>query len=110
MPTVRATTRYVLADRARRARGHAVRQRLVQLESTVTFPRDAVVTIEQVAFALGVSVSTVEKMDLPVITCGKAKLRRYRWGLVLDTLDERARDARPPLRVSGRRRRKAGAA
>ena len=59
------------------------------LADIITFPRDAVLEIEQVALALRVPVSRVAKMDLPTIYCGK-KIRRYLWGQILDTLAERA--------------------
>jgi hypothetical protein len=55
----------------------------------ITYPRDAVVTIEEVAAALRVSIRTVERMDLKTIYCGR-RTRRYLWGQVLDTLAERA--------------------
>lgn len=59
------------------------------LTTVVTFPRDAVLTIEQVALALQLAVSRVEKLDLPTAYCGK-RHRRYLWGQVLDTIAERA--------------------
>jgi hypothetical protein len=55
----------------------------------ITYPRDAVLTIEQVAAGLGVSVRTVERSDLPTVYLG-SKTRRYLWGQVLDVLRERA--------------------
>ena len=54
----------------------------------VVYSRDAVVTIEQVAAALRVSVPTVRKMNLKTIYIGNRP--RYIWGMVLDTLAERA--------------------
>jgi hypothetical protein len=48
-----------------------------------------VVTIEQVAAAIGVSVRQVERMDLPTVYCGR-RTRRYVWGQILDALTERA--------------------
>lgn len=60
-----------------------------ELARVVTYPRDAVLTIEQVAAALQLAVSRVEKMDLPTIYCGK-RHRRYLWGKVLECLAERA--------------------
>ena len=54
----------------------------------ITFPRDAVVTIEEVATALRVSVSTVRRMDLPTVYVGRQP--RYVWGKVLDNLAERS--------------------
>ena len=59
------------------------------MSEPITYPRDAVVTINQVAAAIGVSVRTVERMDLPTIYCGR-KTRRYLWGRILDTLAGRA--------------------
>jgi hypothetical protein len=59
------------------------------LEAPITYPRDAVVTIEEVAAALRVSIRTVERMDLPTVYCGR-RTRRYLWGKILDTLAERA--------------------
>jgi hypothetical protein len=55
----------------------------------ITYSRDAVVTIEQVAAAIGVSVRQVERMDLPTVYCGR-RTRRYVWGQILDALTERA--------------------
>ena len=55
----------------------------------VTYPRDAVVTVEQVAAALQVSVKTVQRMDLPMIPVSRRTVR-YLWGQVLDLLAERA--------------------
>jgi hypothetical protein len=55
----------------------------------IVYPRDAVVTIHEVAAALRVSVRTVERMDLPTVYCGR-KTRRYMWGQLLDVLAERA--------------------
>ena len=54
----------------------------------VTYPRDAVLDIDQLAAGLGVSRRTVEKMDLPSFTVGKR--RRWHWGTVLDVLAQRA--------------------
>jgi hypothetical protein len=55
----------------------------------ITYPRDVLLTIEEVAAALRVGVRTVERMDLPTVYCGR-RTRRYVWGQVLDTLTERA--------------------
>jgi hypothetical protein len=55
----------------------------------ITYSRDAVVTIEQVAAALQVSIRTVERMDLKTLYIG-TRTRRYIWGMVLDSLAERA--------------------
>jgi hypothetical protein len=61
--------------------------RAEQLEP-VTYPRDAVLTVSQVARGLGISVRSVERADLPTIYIGR--LRRYLWSRVLDTLSERS--------------------
>lgn len=53
------------------------------------YPRDAVLTVQEVAAALRVSVRMVERMDLPTLYPG-ARTRRYLWGQVLDVLKERA--------------------
>jgi hypothetical protein len=55
----------------------------------VVFSRDAVLCIEQVAAGLGVSVRSVERMDLPTIYVA-ARTKRFLWGQVLDLLAERA--------------------
>lgn len=55
----------------------------------ITFPRDSVLTVRDVAQALGVSVRTIERMDLPTIYLGK-RTRRFLWGQVLDALAGRA--------------------
>lgn len=59
--------------------------------TVITYPRDAVVTIQQVAAAMTLPVSTIERMDLPTIYCGGKRQRRYLWGKVLDVLGERAK-------------------
>jgi hypothetical protein len=48
----------------------------------VTYPRDAVVTSQQVADALHVGVRTVERMNLPFFKVGASM--RYLWGQLLD--------------------------
>lgn len=55
----------------------------------VTFPREAVLDINQLAAALGVSVRSAERLDLPTVYVGP-RLKRWVWGQVLDTLAERA--------------------
>jgi hypothetical protein len=55
----------------------------------VTYSRDAVLDVEQLAAGLGVSARTVERMDLPSFIVG-ARSRRWIWGMVLDVLAERA--------------------
>jgi hypothetical protein len=52
---------------------------------------DDILTIAQVAARLQVAVSTLEKMDLPVIYCGGRRTRRLVWGQVVESLRERAR-------------------
>lgn len=59
-----------------------------QLRPAVTYPRDAVLEIEHVAHACSVSVSTIERADLPCFYLGNR--RRYLWGQVLDELARRA--------------------
>jgi hypothetical protein len=55
----------------------------------VTYPREAVLDIEQLAAGLGVSVRTIERMDLPTVILG-ARTKRFIWGQILDVLAERA--------------------
>ena len=62
---------------------------LAPMPAPITYPRDAIVTVEQVAAALQVSVKTVQRMDLPTIYIGR-RTARYLWGAVLDILAERA--------------------
>jgi hypothetical protein len=62
---------------------------MATMSEPITYPRDAVVTIDEVAAALRVSVRTVERMDLPTVYCGR-KTRRYVWGQLLDAFVERA--------------------
>ena len=57
-------------------------------EERLTYSRDAVLSKEDVAAALGVSLRTVDKMDLPFTVIGYRTLR-IRWGRVLDILDAR---------------------
>lgn len=52
-------------------------------------PREAILTAEQVADWLQVSVSQVHRMNLPAIAVGKRRFR-YVAGQVLDALQERA--------------------
>ena len=54
----------------------------------IVYPRDAVVTIDEVAAALRVSIHTVRRMDLPTVYVGRQP--RYVWSQILDTLTERA--------------------
>lgn len=49
---------------------------------------DAVLTTAQVASALGVSVNTVRRSDLPACYIGK-RTKRYVWGRVLEALATR---------------------
>jgi hypothetical protein len=53
---------------------------------SVTYPRDAVLTIRQVAEALGVSTRTIERIDLPT----RKRTKRFIWGQVLDALAGKA--------------------
>lgn len=66
-----------------------MRKHRTEASDFITFPRDAVLTIEQVALGLGASVRTVERMDLPTVYLGK-RARRFIWGQVLDALAGRA--------------------
>lgn len=73
------------------------------MTNVITYPRDSIVDIKQVAAALQVSVGTVEKMDLPIVRIGARK--RFVWSMVLDELERRASsEATPPLRMQGRKR------
>jgi hypothetical protein len=54
----------------------------------VVYDRNAVLTIQQVARGLSISVRSVERADLPTVYIGR--LRRYVWGRVLDTITERS--------------------
>jgi hypothetical protein len=56
-----------------------------------TYARTAVVTIDEVAAALRVSVKSILRMDLPTVYVGRMK--RYVWGQILDELSERATKA-----------------
>ena len=59
------------------------------MTTPITYPREALLTIEEMAAVLRVSVRTVERMDLPTVYCGP-KNRRYLYGQVIDILRERA--------------------
>ena len=59
-----------------------------ELLEPVVYDRDAVLTIEQVARGLSISVRSVERADLPTFYVGR--LRRYLWGKVLDTIEGRS--------------------
>lgn len=52
------------------------------------YPREAVLTIQQVADALQLSCRTVERLDIPCAYLG-SRTRRYIWGSVLDFLKKR---------------------
>lgn len=54
----------------------------------IAYPRDAVLTLSQLAAALQVEERTVQGMDLPFFYAGKRQ--RWLWSQVLDTLAERA--------------------
>lgn len=60
----------------------------------ITYPRDAIVTVEQVAAALQVSVKTVQRMDLPMIPVGR-RAYRFLWSQVLDVLERNAAVRQP---------------
>ena len=55
----------------------------------VAYPREAVVNLDQLAAALGVSRQIAEKMDLPFFMAGARQ--RFVWGQVLDVLAQRAK-------------------
>lgn len=57
-------------------------------QNVTVYPRDAILTLEQVAYALNASPKTVERMDLPYFRAGK--MPRYLWGQVLDECARRA--------------------
>jgi len=59
------------------------------LRPIVTYPPEAVLDVDHVAAALGVSVSTVDRSDLPCFYLGAHK-RRYLWGAVLKHLDKKS--------------------
>jgi hypothetical protein len=61
-----------------------------KLAELVTFPREAVLTIEQLAAALQVGVGKVEEMALPRVQAGTRTIR-YVYGVVLDELARRSR-------------------
>jgi hypothetical protein len=62
---------------------------MATMTEPITYSRNAVVTINEVAAALRVSVPTVRRMDLPTVYC-TPRTPRYLWGQVLDVLAERA--------------------
>jgi hypothetical protein len=53
---------------------------------------DDILTPDELAGRLKVSVSTIERMELPTVYCGRGKkrTRRYVWGQIVRTLEERA--------------------
>ena len=55
----------------------------------VVYDRNAILTAEQVARGLQISVRSVEKADLPCFYVGR--LPRYLWGKVLDTIAEKSK-------------------
>jgi hypothetical protein len=54
-----------------------------------SYSRDDVLTPRELATALGVSVRTIERMDLPTVYIGH-RTKRFVYGQVLDVLKERA--------------------
>lgn len=82
---------------------------MTERRAVVTYPREAVLDAEQLGAALGVSASTVERMDLPFFRAGNRV--RYLYGQVLDVLAERAKAmGAPTLAFSPRRKRTMGEA
>lgn len=71
-------------------------------EQPITYPRDAVLTHDEVASALRVSPRTLERMDLPTVYIGP-RIRRYLWGEVLDALAKKGAQL-PALSIPKRRR------
>jgi len=61
----------------------------IPFDQVPQFPREAFLTIEEVAKALRVSVKTVTRADLPTVYLGR-QTPRFIWGQVCDTLAERA--------------------
>jgi hypothetical protein len=55
----------------------------------ISYPRDTVLTLQEVAAALRVSPRTVERAGLPVAHIGP-QTPRYVWGQVIDELAKRA--------------------
>ena len=77
------------------------------MTTPIVYPRDAVVDKAQVAAALGVPESVVDKLDLPCFMTGKrSSSARFCWGLVLDELAKRS-NPNAPLALSFQSRRKA---
>jgi hypothetical protein len=60
-----------------------------QVKPVISYPREAVLDLEQLAAGLGVSVASAEKFDLPTVYLAP-RIRRFVWGQVLDTLMGRA--------------------
>ncbi len=54
-----------------------------------SYSRDSVLTIQELAAALKVSVRTIERSDLPTVYLG-SRTRRFVWGQILDVLASRA--------------------
>ena len=61
----------------------------VPFDQVPQYPREAFLTIEEVAKALRVSVKTIARADLPTVYLGK-QTPRYNWGMICDVLKERA--------------------
>ncbi len=76
----------------------------------IAYAREAVLDATQLGAALGVSASTVERMDLPFFRAGNRV--RYLYGQVLDVLAERAQAMGAPAFTvsspSSRRNRRTG--
>lgn len=65
------------------------RVKVPPIEEVPQYPREAILTVEEVAKALRVSVKTVQRLDLPTVYLGKQTPRMI-WGQVFDILCERA--------------------
>ncbi len=61
----------------------------VRRSPRAVFPETAILNVQQLADALGVSVDTVEKMDLPHFYAG-TRTKRFVFRQVLRVLEERA--------------------
>ena len=66
------------------------RRQARELRPVVLYPPEAVLDVDHVAAALGVSPRTVERLDLPCIYLG-AHIRRFLWSEVLAALRARGR-------------------
>jgi hypothetical protein len=65
-----------------------------RVRAVVTYPRDTILDVDQLAAALGIGRRKALQLDLPCFWAGKRP--RWYWGQVLDALRDRATEDTAP--------------